>query len=240
MSELLPKKRIAVLASGNGTNLQAILDQCKSGAIHGEVAVVVSNQRYAHALTRARDAGIETLVFEPQKFQNRTVLCSRMAKALKEKNIDLVCLAGYMLRIEPCLIRSFPNRIINIHPALLPKFGGKGMYGRHVHEAVLKAEEKESGCTIHVVDEIYDHGAIIAQARVPVEAGDSPESLAEKIHALEHNLYSAVVRDICAGKIDLDRLVIPAKAGIQSLNLPSRKTGSPIETFGDDESGMPS
>src|SRR5687767_8657895 len=139
------KKRIAVLASGNGTNLQALLDACRSGAINGEVAVVVSNQKYAHALTRAREANIETLVFEPQKFQSRTVMCSRMAKALKEKNIDLICLAGYMLRIEPCLIRSFPHRIVNIHPALLPKFGGKRMYGRHVHEAVLKSEEKESG-----------------------------------------------------------------------------------------------
>jgi phosphoribosylglycinamide formyltransferase-1 len=109
-----------------------------------------------------------------------------------------------MMKLEPCMIRAFPNRIINIHPALLPKYGGKGMYGRHVHAAVVAAQEKESGCTIHLVDEIYDHGAIIAQAKVPVNADDTPETLAEKIHKEEHALYVSVVKDICSGKIDLD------------------------------------
>jgi phosphoribosylglycinamide formyltransferase-1 len=104
------------------------------------------------------------------------------------------------------MIRSFPNRIINLHPALLPKFGGKGMYGRRVHEAVIAAAEKESGCTIHAVDEIYDHGAIIAQTKSPIAPDDTPDTLAEKIHHEEHKLYVSVVRDICSGKINLDSI----------------------------------
>jgi len=200
------KRRIAVLASGNGTNLQELIDHCKSGDIHGEVAVVVSNQRYALALSRAREAGIETLVFEAEKFPTRTALCQKMAAALTERQIELICLAGYMARIEACMIRAFPYKIINIHPALLPKYGGKGMYGRHVHAAVIAAQDKESGCTIHMVDEIYDHGPIIAQEKVPVQASDTPETLAERIHKVEHRLYPAVVRDICAGKINLESI----------------------------------
>ncbi len=215
------KKRIAVLASGGGTNFQALLDACKSGEINGEMAVLVSNQKYAFALNRAREAGVETLLFEAPKFKTRTLMCSKISQALKERSIDLVCLAGYMMKIEPCLVRSFPNRIINIHPALLPKFGGKGMYGRHVHEAVIGAQEKESGCTIHLVNEIYDDGPILAQAKVPVESGDTPESLAEKIHVQEHKLYVSVVKDICSGKINLDKLAVtPAKAGVQTPQVP--------------------
>ncbi|MFN0117007.1 MAG: phosphoribosylglycinamide formyltransferase [Elusimicrobiota bacterium] len=199
------KKRIAVLISGNGTNMQAIVDACKSGEINGEVVVVVSNQRYAYGLQRARESQIETLLFEAEKFSTRTLFCSKLAKALNEKNVDLVCLAGYLLKIEPCMIRSFPNRIINIHPSLLPKYGGKGMYGRHVHEAVLKNGETESGCTVHLVNEVFDEGPILAQAKVKVLPSDTPESLAEKIHPEEHKLYVRVLKDICNEKIDLDK-----------------------------------
>jgi phosphoribosylglycinamide formyltransferase 1 len=209
-----PKLKLAVLASGNGTNLQAIIDACKAGEINAEVAVVVSNRRHAYALSRARNAGIATLLFEPDQFKSKTVMCAKMSKALQEKEVDLVVLAGYMLKLEPCLIRSFPRRIINIHPALLPKYGGKGMYGRFVHEAVIAAKEKESGCTVHVVDEIYDNGPIIDQARVEVSPDDTPDSLANKIHEQEHALYVSVLKRISEGKINLD--VIPAKAGIQS------------------------
>jgi phosphoribosylglycinamide formyltransferase-1 len=214
MSSAAKKWRIGVLASGNGTNLQALLDACKSGEINGEIVAVVSNQKYAFALSRARDNNIDTFLFEPAKYQTRTVMCAKMAKALKDKDIDLVCLAGYMLKLEPCVIRAFPNRIVNIHPALLPKFGGKGMYGRHVHEAVIQAQEKESGCTIHVVNEVYDQGPILAQVKVKVEPTDTPETLAEKIRTEEHKLYVSVVKDICSGKLNLD--VIPAKAGTQA------------------------
>jgi phosphoribosylglycinamide formyltransferase 1 len=200
------KKRIAVLASGNGTNLQAIMDACSQGEINGEVTAVVSNRKYAYALNRARSANIPTLLYENEKYPTKTVMCAKMSKALKELNIDLICLAGYMSKLEPCIIRSFPRRIVNIHPALLPKYGGKGMYGRFVHEAVIKAQEKESGCTVHVVDEVYDNGPIIAQAKVNVDPMDTPETLAEKIHAQEHQLYVSVVKRICNGEINLDQL----------------------------------
>jgi phosphoribosylglycinamide formyltransferase-1 len=205
MSNQKDSWRLAVLASGDGTNLQALMDHCKTGDINGEIVAVVSNLKYAFSLKRAREAGIETLLFEPQKFPSRTVMCAKMAKALKDREVNLICLAGYMLKLEACMIRAFPNRIINIHPALLPKFGGKGMYGRHVHEAVIEAQEKESGCTIHVANEFFDQGPIIAQARVPVDSSDTPETLAEKIHPEEHKLYVSVVKDICSGKINLDK-----------------------------------
>lgn len=200
------KLRIAVLASGNGTNFQAILDACRSGEIDGEIVALITNKRHAYAITRARQAGVEVIVMEPEKFKSRTLYCAKMAKALLERNVELVCLAGYLLKLEPCMVRAFPNRILNIHPALLPKYGGKGMYGRHVHDAVIKSGEAESGCTVHLVNEIYDEGPIIAQGKVAVDPSDTPESLAEKIHPVEHRLYVQVVRDVCAGKLDLDGL----------------------------------
>ncbi len=200
------KKRIAVLASGNGTNFQALYDACKRGDINGEVVVLISTQKYAFALARAREMSVETLIFEPAKYKTRTQMYSKMSIALTEREIDLVCLAGYMMKIEPSMTRAFPNRILNIHPALLPKFGGKGMYGRRVHAAVLEAQEKESGCTVHVVNDVYDDGPIVAQARVRVSSDDTPESLAAKIHTEEHALYVSVVRDVCSGKINLDSL----------------------------------
>ncbi len=207
MSSLQPptnKCRIAVFVSGNGTNLQALVDHCKSGDIKGEIAAVVSNVKYAFALTRARNENIETLIFEPDQKSSRTELGFKIAKALKERNIDLICLAGYMMKIEPSLIRAFPNRIINIHPALLPKYGGKGMFGHHVHEAVITAKEKESGCTVHLVDEQFDHGPILGQAKVLVSPDETPESLAEKIYPKEHDLYVSIVKKICSGALNLD------------------------------------
>ncbi len=196
--------RLAVFASGNGTNLQALIDAIKTGQLNAEIAAVVANTKYAGAVGRAREAKIETLIFDPKEFGSRTLWCAKMAKALNERNIDLVVLAGFMMKLEPCMVRAFPNRIINIHPALLPKYGGKGMFGRHVHDAVVAAQEKESGCTVHVVDEIYDHGSIIAQAKVAVAPDDTADNLAEKVHKEEHKLYVNVVRDICSGKINLD------------------------------------
>lgn len=206
MTALPVKKRIAVLASGGGSNFQALADACAKGEINGEIVILISNKKYAHALSRAREMKIETLVMDPKEFSSRTLHCSKMAKALKERNVDLVCLAGYLLKVEACMTRAFPNRILNIHPALLPKFGGKGMYGHFVHEAVLAAKEKESGCSVHVVNEVFDEGPVIAQARVPVQPEDTPEKLAERILAQEHRLYVSVVKDICSGKIDLDKL----------------------------------
>jgi len=204
MSDQKEKLKIAVLASGQGTNLQALIDNCANGTINGEIKAVVSNKKYAYALTRARTAHIEALVFDPKKHATRTVWCSKIAKTLKDRGIQFICLAGFMVKIEPCLIRSYPNHIINIHPALLPKYGGKGMYGRFVHEAVLKNKENESGCTVHLVDEVFDHGRILAQTKVTISSDETPATLAEKIHAKEHILYVQVLKDVCAGKINLD------------------------------------
>jgi phosphoribosylglycinamide formyltransferase-1 len=183
-----------------------LADACANGTINGEIVVLISNKRHAYAITRARTMKIEVLVFDPEQFNSRTVHCAKIAKALNERNVDLVCLAGYLLKVEACLLRAFPNRILNIHPALLPKYGGKGMYGRHVHTAVLAAQEKESGCSVHLVNEVFDEGPVISQARVPVQEGDTPETLADRILPFEHQLYVSVVKDICSGKIDLDKI----------------------------------
>jgi len=200
----LSKLRIAVLVSGNGTTLQALIDAGASGKLPGVViAAVVSNRAGAFALERAKGAGIEALVLNPKDFPSRTLWCSRMAKELKNRQIDLVCLAGFMQKLEPCMVRSFPHKIINIHPALLPKFGGPGMYGRHVHEAVLAAGEKETGCTIHVVDEEYDHGSTLVQKRVPVLPNDTPESLAARVQTEERKLYPEIIHMIAEGKLTL-------------------------------------
>ncbi|MBL0249406.1 MAG: phosphoribosylglycinamide formyltransferase [Elusimicrobia bacterium] len=133
-------------------------------------------------------------MFDPKTFPDRGACFDAVADALLEKGVRVVCLAGFLLKVEPNFIRRFPGRILNIHPALLPKFGGKGMYGRHVHEAVLAAGEKESGCTVHLVDDEFDHGPAIARAKVPVVPGDTAEGLAARVLEQEHRLYPAALR----------------------------------------------
>jgi phosphoribosylglycinamide formyltransferase-1 len=129
-------------------------------------------------LDRAARLGIEGMVLSPLDFPDRVAYYERVAAELEKRNVQVVCLAGFLLKLEPNLIKRFPGRILNIHPVLLPKYGGAGMYGHHVHEAVLAAGEKESGCTVHLVDEEFDHGPILAQKRVPVFPGDTPDTLA--------------------------------------------------------------
>jgi phosphoribosylglycinamide formyltransferase-1 len=169
--------------------------------------MVLSNRPDAFALERAKKAGIDTLVMNPKDFPSRSLWCSAMSKELKMRRIDLVCLAGFTQKLEPCFVRSFPRRIINTHPALLPKFGGNGMFGHHVHEAVLKAREKESGCTIHLVDEEYDHGPTLAQAKVAVLAEDTPDTLATRVQAEERKLYPQVIRLIVEGKLQMEKTI---------------------------------
>jgi len=196
--------RLAVLVSGNGTTLQAIIDAIHKKEMPGvEITVVVSSKPDAPALERAQKAGIETVVMNPKDFPMRLLWCSAMTKELKKRQVDLVCLAGFLQKLEPCMVRSFPGKIINTHPALLPKFGGHGMWGKHVHEAVLKAGEKESGCTVHVVDEEYDHGASLAQVRVPVLPDDTPETLGRRVQAEERKLYPKVIKMIVEGKLKM-------------------------------------
>lgn len=165
--------RIAVLVSGGGTNLQALLDAEKSGALHsGKIALVVSSRPDAYALTRAQNAGIEASVCRDE---------TEMLRLLKEREIDLIVLAGYMSILSPAFTAQFPERIINIHPALIPSFCGKGMYGLHVHEAVLQYGVKVTGATVHYVNEIPDGGRILLQKAVEIEDGDTPERLQKRV-----------------------------------------------------------
>lgn len=185
---------IGVLVSSSGSNLQAIIDATKAGKIpDARVTVVISNKSGVYALERARLAGIESLVLSPKDFPDRITWCERMAREMVARDIEIVCLAGFLLKIEVPFIRTFPGRILNIHPALLPRYGGSGMYGLNVHKAVLAGGDQESGVTVHIVDEEYDHGPIIIQAKVPVSAGDTPEILAARVLEQEHKIYPQAI-----------------------------------------------
>lgn len=184
-------ERIAVFASGNGTNLQALLDHF-AGSTVAEIALVVSDQPDAGALDRARRAGVPVHHI-PVNTRPIAAVTADTLDALEAARTDIVVLAGYLRLMPPDVIRRFSHRILNIHPALLPAFGGKGMYGRRVHEAVLAAGCRITGATVHFVNEHYDEGRIVAQWPVPVLAGDTPESLAERVLRVEHSLYPATV-----------------------------------------------
>ncbi|MEZ4086800.1 MAG: phosphoribosylglycinamide formyltransferase [Candidatus Gracilibacteria bacterium] len=196
--------KIGVLASTKGTDLQAIIDEIADGAMPGvEIAIVLSNKENAYALERARIQEIKAFFVDPQG-KSRAEYDQELAQILKDHEVDLVCLIGYMRVLSPEFVRQFPNRIINVHPALMPKFSGPGFYGQNVHKAVLDAGEKETGCTIHIVDEGVDTGPIIAQEKVTVEPGDTPESLKEKVQELEKKLYPEVIRRFAKGEISID------------------------------------
>lgn len=195
--------KLGFLASHRGTNMQAIIDACHDGRIAAEPVVVISNNGKAGALDRARNAGIPAYHFSPANFADEGELDRVMTDALQRHGVDLVLLAGFMRKVGEAMLTAFPGRILNVHPALLPGFGGKGMYGMKVHEAVLAAGETESGATIHVVDAGYDTGRILAQRRVPVEPGDTPETLAARVLRVEHEAYVDCVRRITRGEIPL-------------------------------------
>lgn len=187
----MPEKKIAIFASGNGTNAERIMSHFQDNE-SGEVLLVLSNKAEAGVLQRAARFGVRTRVFDRDSFYNT----SEIMDLLLNLGIDLIVLAGFLWLIPAVLIRAFPDRIINIHPALLPKYGGKGMYGRRVHEAVLENGEKESGISIHYVNEVYDEGKIIFQARCRVEPDDTPESLAERIHTLEYRHFPEIIEKL--------------------------------------------
>ena len=184
-------QHIAVFASGAGSNAQKIIDHFNHGNTSARVVLIVSNNPAAGVLKIAEKENIPSLIIDRKKFYEEG--CQ---DALNKYKINLVVLAGFMWKVPADLINAYPNKIINIHPALLPKYGGKNMYGNYVHEAVLKAGEKESGITIHYVDEIYDHGKIIFQAKCHVSQDDTVITLAEKIHTLEHENYAPVIEKI--------------------------------------------
>lgn len=184
-------KRIAIFASGAGSNAKKIIEHF-GASTKIEVALIVCNKPNAGVCGIAKENNIPLLIIEKNQFQNGNGYATEL---LKEK-IDWIVLAGFLWKIPASLIIAFPNRIINIHPALLPKFGGKGMYGANVHQAVIDAKEKESGITIHFVDEQYDHGQTIFQATCIVLPGDTATDLAHKIHALEHQHFPGVIENL--------------------------------------------
>jgi phosphoribosylaminoimidazolecarboxamide formyltransferase/IMP cyclohydrolase len=196
--------RIAVLVSGEGTNLQVLLDACRSGRIRGQVALVVSSKDGAGALRRAERAGVPSVTAKPADFPTPEEYSAHLARLCREKGVELVCLAGFLSRLHAPMLRAFPDRILNIHPALLPSFGGPGLYGRRVHMAVLASGAKVSGATVHFVDELYDHGPVAAQAAVAVMPDDTPEKLAARVLTQEHWLYPKVVGLFCAGRLKVE------------------------------------
>lgn len=188
--------RLAVLISGSGTNLQSIIDNCANGSIPAQVALVISSREDAYGLVRARQAGIDTIVYRRKEFPDGQAADDYLLEVLDKYRIDLIALAGYLKMVPPAIISRFRHRIVNIHPGLLPQYGGKGMYGHFVHEAVIRNKEKETGVTIHIVDEIYDHGQVLAVEKVPVFPEDTPDELAARALKVEHALYPKVLKEM--------------------------------------------
>ncbi|NTU44636.1 MAG: phosphoribosylglycinamide formyltransferase [Chlorobiaceae bacterium] len=183
------KTRIAVFCSGSGSNFQAIFHALKKRDINAEIVLCLSNRSQCGAMEFARENGITTLHLTEKQFDSFDGFANAMVECLRKEQIEIIVLAGYMRKVPDAVVEAFTDRIINIHPALLPKFGGEGMYGIHVHTAILAAGETESGATVHLVNEEYDKGRILMQRKVAVLPGDTPETLAARVLACEHTLY---------------------------------------------------
>jgi len=196
--------KVGFLASHGGSNMQAIIDACKAGSLQAEPCVIITNNSKSGAMERGKKEGIPVYHVSGKTHpgpggEDRAVLA-----ALREHGAEVVCLAGYMKKLGPETLAAYKNRVLNIHPALLPEFGGEGFYGEHVHAAVLAAGAKESGPTVHIVDGKYDNGPIIAQRKVPVLPGDTADDLAARVLAQEHLIYAETLQKIATGEIDLD------------------------------------
>ena len=202
----MARLRIGALASGGGSNLQAIIDAVADGRLDAEIVLAISNNSRSRALQRARDAGILVAHISGATHPDPDARDAAIGEALANRGVELVALAGYMKKLGPRALGRFPNRVVNIHPSLLPKFGGRGMYGGRVHAAVLAAGERETGVTVHLANGEYDRGPIIAQSRLPVFADDTPETLAARVLEREHVFYPEILRRIADGEIDLDAL----------------------------------
>ncbi len=190
------KVKIGVLVSGGGTNLQSVLDACEKGEVSAEVVLVVSNRREAYALERAKKMGIRNEYVDPSKFPGEEY-DKELMRIFREEGVKLVVLAGYLRVLSPGFIEEFRNRIINIHPSLIPDFCGKGYYGERVHKAVLKSGVKKTGATVHIVDEGTDTGPILLQESVPVLKDDTVETLQRRVLAVEHKILVKAVGECC-------------------------------------------
>lgn len=204
---------IAVLVSGGGTNLQALIDAEKAGKIeNGRISLVVASKPGVYALERAKNAGIEGVVLARRDFADVDAYSDALEQLLKEKKTDLIVLAGFMTITNEKFTKAFENKIINVHPALIPSFCGKGFYGLHVHEAALARGVKVSGATVHFVNEVCDGGPIILQKAVPVEQGDTPEALQRRImEQAEWQLLPEAVSLFCAGRLEVNGAVVTIK-----------------------------
>ncbi|MDD3243745.1 MAG: phosphoribosylglycinamide formyltransferase [Eubacteriales bacterium] len=200
--------KIAVMASGGGTNFQAIIDACASGEICGQIVGLIYNRKAAYACQRAQDAGIPATYINKKRAGSVEAFSSEILAALKECGAELVVLAGWLEILGDAVVEAYPNRIINIHPALIPSFCGKGFYGHYVHEAVLAYGAKLSGCTVHFVSAVADGGPIILQEAVPVLPNDDADSLAARILPHEHENLVKAVRLYCQGKLRVDGRVV--------------------------------
>jgi phosphoribosylglycinamide formyltransferase-1 len=194
---------LGFLASGRGSNMQAVVDACKSGRLDGRPCIVISNNSDSGALQRARHEGIACAHLSSVTHADPHELDRAIRDTLREHDVDLVVLAGYMKHVGPETLAEYAGRMINIHPALLPRFGGQGMYGHRVHEAVLAAGVDVTGVTVHIVDAQYDHGLILAQRQVPVRADDTVNSLARRVLEQEHDLLVQTLARIASGAIVL-------------------------------------
>ena len=188
--------RLAVLISGGGTDLQSIIDEHKKGNINCEIALVISNRKSAYGLERAKQAGIPTACIKDQK---------ELLKKLQDEKIDFIVLAGYLAILQEDLIKAYPNKIINIHPSLIPSFCGPGMYGLHVHEAALAKGVKVSGATVHFVSEEVDGGPIIYQEAVSIADLDTAEAIQKRVLEIEHKILPMVVRYYCEDRIRIEK-----------------------------------
>lgn len=196
--------RVGVLVSGGGSSLQALIDACRIGDLPAAIAVVISNVPTAFALERARAAGIPAVIVSHRAAASPDEFEMRLRDSLVAHRVELVCLAGFLRILSARFVAAFPGRIMNIHPALLPAFGGRGMYGERVHAAVLASGVRQTGCTVHFVTEVPDGGPIIAQATVPVEPDDTPATLAVRVARAEHRLYPAAVRLFAERRLRLE------------------------------------
>jgi phosphoribosylglycinamide formyltransferase-1 len=187
----MDRHKIAILVSGAGTNAVNIIEYFEKNSV-ADVTLVVSNKTDALAVEKAQNKGVKTIVFNNESFKKS----GKVLDYLKSESIDFIVLAGFLMKVPNDIIHAYPNKIVNLHPSLLPKFGGKGMYGNHVHKAVIEAQESESGISIHFVNEEYDKGAIIFQAKVSVEKKDGVEVLAQKIQQLEHRFFPKVIEQV--------------------------------------------
>jgi len=196
------KLKLAVFASHGGTDLQSIIDATVDQDYPAEIVMMASNNKKSFALERAQKVGIPTILWQIKKFDDENAYANFMLDKLREYKVDFICLAGYMKLIPVEIVKQYA--IINIHPAMLPKYGGKGMYGLHVHQAVIEAGEQKTGVTVHQVDEIYDHGKILSQEEVDVLPTDTPETLQKRVLEVEHRLYPDTIARIARGEIKLN------------------------------------